>query len=508
MVVKKPRGSNITLMNTVYFREKVMTISGKTKFVEHLDIIYKDCDTGKKHKEEIINPDYRYYTLKPDKVQPYAQFFVPQADVDECYTPNNELLKTIAEQTGNLEYFYNNIQSGNRRENDRLHTHPAILGSDRQIEDHYRERFNEEFINQPCGITKSFMDIEVDTKRINYDFPESGKEPINAVSLILQDEKKIYSLLLRNPENPLIAEFEQQVQDGSIYPELNAFIINAIGGPEAAEKYDLQNISVTFMFYNPEDEIHLIADLFKIINTKQPDFLLAWNMAFDMVYIINRIKELGYDPADIISHKDFGCKHCEYRVDESVEKFNELAERGDYACITSYTVYLDQMIHFASRRKGGEKFLNYKLDYIGEKVAKVRKLDYKHITQTLGELPYLDFKTFVFYNIMDTIVQYCIEFNTEDIEYVFTKSNLNNVRYNKCHRQTVYLTNRASKEFKSQGFIMGNNLNRFNPKPTEKFPGAFVADPLLLDNILCIYINGSPVMVYNNLMDFDKRIVA
>ena len=116
---------------------------------------------------------------------------------------------------------------------------------------------------------------------------------------------------------------------------------------------------------------NLIADLFNLINNKKPDFILAWNMAFDIPYIIDRIKMLGYDPASILSHPDFKFKHCEYFVDRT-EKFDELAERGDNACITSYTVFLDQMIHFASRRKGGEKFLNYKLDYIGENVAKVK----------------------------------------------------------------------------------------------------------------------------------------
>jgi hypothetical protein len=48
---------------------------------------------------------------------------------------------------------------------------------------------------------------------------------------------------------------------------------------------------------------------------------------------------------------------------------------------------------------------------------------------------------------------------------------LNNTRYAKAARQTVYLANSGIKNFDKDGFIMGNNVNKFNPKPENKFPG-------------------------------------
>ena len=260
--------------------------------------------------------------------------------------------------------------------------------------------------------------------------------------------------------------------------------------------------------YNEEDEIKLIQDLFTAFNSFKPDFALAWNMGFDIPYIIARIQRLGYDPAEIMSHKDFKYKVAEYYVDERNK--SEFAERGDFAQISSYTIFLDQMIQFASRRKGQNKFISFTLDYIGTMVAGVKKLDYKNITTNISELPYKDYKTFVFYNIMDTIVQYCIERMTADIDYLFNKCNINNTRYSKGHRQTVYLTNRGIKEFYNtdNGYIMGNNVNKYNSKPDEKFPGAFVADPLQLSNYSKMRINGKPINVLENLDDFDLKIVA
>ena len=201
--------------------------------------------------------------------------------------------------------------------------------------------------NEACNISKAFFDIEVDTIGMMGDFPEPGECPINAVSLILQEQKMIYVFLLRNKRNPMIEEFEKEVKSGSIYPELADFIVQAVGGPKVAENYKI-DFKFGFLFYNEEDEINLISDLFRAINSYKPDFALAWNMGFDVPYIIQRIINLGYNPEEVMSSPDFKNKIARYYVDERNK--SDFAERGDFAQIASYTTYLDQMIHFASRR--------------------------------------------------------------------------------------------------------------------------------------------------------------
>lgn len=498
MITGRKPGDNITLMNTMFRRGP----DAKGKFREFFTLVYKDCDTGTKYIQEEIDPLYEYYMINPDKRVNYPRLFVPKQDVYAIEVPYKDLEKDIATRLGMKDFYYNNVSSGNRAENRKLHTHPDVFNSDMNIEDHYRYRFSKMYKNEPCAITKSFFDIESDTINMVGDFPEPGECPINAISLILQNQRKIFVFLLRTKANPQIAEFEKSVNDGTLFPELQQFIIQAVGGPEMARKYNI-DFSYSFLFYDEEDEINLIKDLFNAINAYKPDFALAWNMGFDVPYIIARIQKLGYDPAEIMCHPDFKFKVANYFVDERMK--SEFAERGDFAQIASYTTFLDQMIHFASRRKGQGKFISFTLDAIGEAIAKVKKLDYKHITTNISELPYKDYKTFVFYNIMDTIVQYCIEFMTGDIDYVFSKANVNNTRYNKVHRQTVYLTNRGIKEFYNtdEGYIMGNNVNKYNQKPTNKFPGAFVADPRQVNAKSRIAIFGRLIDVFNNLVDFD-----
>lgn len=498
MIKGRNPGDDIVIMNTMFNRGK----DNEGKYKECLDIVYKDNKSGQKFVEEITKPDYEYFMIHEDKSVPYPRLFVPKSDVDSIVVPYRELEKDIAKRTGMTEYFYDNISRGNRGENKKLHMHPDIFNSDMNIEDHYRYRFDKLYKNEPGIITKSFFDIEVDGINIMGDFPEPGEAPINAISLIIQERQQVFSFLLRNERNPQIAEFEANVNNGTIISELQQFVIDAVGGPDMAKKYNI-NFSYNFLFYDEDDEINLIKDLFNAINSFKPDFVLAWNMGFDVPYIIARIQRLGYNPNDIMCHPDFKNKFASYFVDERNK--NEFAERGDFAQIASYSTYLDQMIQFASRRKGQSRFLAFSLDYIGEVIAKVKKLDYKHITTDIAQLPYKDYKTFVFYNIMDTVVQYCIEQMTGDLDYVFNKAVMNNVRYSKVHRQTVYLMNRGIKEFYNtdDGYIMGNNVNKFNIKPSNKFPGAFVADPRQLNDHSRLRIYGRAIDVIANCVDFD-----
>ena len=490
-------GANLTIMNTLAANFK----DDKEKFHEGLILVYKDCDSGIKYKSEITDPDYTFYIAKDDKRLGHNRLFIEKDSVIPITVHHRDVEKEIAKLTGNKQFFYDNAASGNRKENQRLHAHPDIFRSDINIEDYYRFVFDQTYKNEPCKVTKSFLDIESDTISMIGDFPQLGECPVNAVTLVLQDMNQAYTFLLETKSNPLIQDFKKSVEDGSVFPELKQFITDAVNGPDEMVRFGLDQLQFNFLFYKEDDEINLIKDVFAAINNFKPDFCLAWNMSFDVPYLIERIKVLGYKPEDIICHPDFDMKFCQYYVDERMK--NEFAERGDFALISSYTTYIDQMIQYASRRKGQGRPLSFSLDYIGELVAKVKKLDYKHITTNISELPYKDYKTFVFYNIMDVIVQVCIEKRTGDIEYMFSKSIVNNTRYAKVHRQTVYLTNRGMKEFDQEGFVIGNNTNKFNPKPDNKFPGAFVAQMDRIKDTSKMKVGGIPIRVFENLDDFD-----
>ena len=71
-----------------------------------------------------------------------------------------------------------------------------------------------------------------------------------------------------------------------LFAELKAFIREQVGGWKNEKRFGLDKLNYNFHFYKEEDEIKLIQDLFIAINTYRPDFILAWNMAFDIPYIM------------------------------------------------------------------------------------------------------------------------------------------------------------------------------------------------------------------------------
>lgn len=507
MIKGYPDGSDITIINAEYNRASKDEETGKWD-KDYMDIIFRDNLTGLKHREVIKEPKFMFYELNKD-------VYIPTGDNGEIVYPPymeiknlhpvickyKDLKATLAELLGYTEWYYENIKNGTPRNNDMLHVTNKIYRSDMNIEDYYRYEFDKRYTNSiDLPLKKAYLDIEVDGINMLGDFPTPEDSPINAITFIYQPTKQSYTFLLRDPSNPLCKEFEDSLKEPGAFDNIKSFIIDHLGGYKKATRLDVIDLNYNFFFY--DSEIQMLYELFKLINTLQPDFVLAWNMAFDIPFIIDRIKVLGYNPLDIMAHPDFkDVKKLFYYIDEKNKV--EPAERGDFAKIPGYTIYLDQLIQFASRRKGQHAAKSNKLDDIAEAVAKINKYDYHDICPDIIKLPRVNYRIFVLYNIIDVIAQVCIEKNTGDIDFVFNKAISTNTRFSKVHRQTVYLYNKAAKEYELGGRIIGNNINKFNKKPDRKFKGAFVADYRLNDDSLKKTINGFPIDVYDNADDFD-----
>ena len=485
-------GANISLLNVIYIDSKKQEESNRYD-PDVIYIIYKDLDTMEKKAQMIEKPKIRYYITKPGIYTPYNQLYIEADKVRPITCRYKSLKESIAKETGNEEWFKNNISSGNYKELSKLFEIPSIFGADINIEDFYRYEFARLYQNNPYPVTELYLDIEVDITPINGDFPTKGNCPVNAITLVDQANSKVYTLLLDDESNLLIEEFKHSI---GIISELKQFIQKQVGGKKQYIRFGLDKFEYKIIFFT--EEINLISSAFQVINTFKPDFVLCWNMAFDIPYLIDRITVLGYNPISVISSNDFKYKHVNYYIDSHAVKFEE---RTDESRITTYSVYLDQLISFASRRKGQRMIGSYKLDDIGELCANVKKLDYSNITTNIMYLPKLDYKTFVFYNIMDTIVQLCIEHNTGDMEYIFNKTLSTNTRYSKIFRQTVYLKNRFMIDLTSYGYVIGCNANKRNEKG--QLTGALVADPVNLSDKAKLKLNDKPVEILYNLIDLD-----
>ena len=514
LIQSYPKGSDLVILDATYHFPNKQQVEGyngvKTVYTpDTMTIVYKDNTTGKKGIEVIENPKYVFYMLKNNIPTPnYDMFFTDMKNLDEITCRYRDINKAIAEKLdqyeGTTKYtdlYKRNVRDGNYKANMDFQKSRRVFGSDIPINDFYRMRFAEQYKNTETPVTRAYLDIEVDVKLSPTDFPTNGNCPINAISYFEHDTKRLFTFLLNQKDvNPKSNEFCSTVDNRAFNEEFKGFLNETLGS-EKVKDFKLENIQTKVLVYN--DELTLLKDLFGYINYSKPDFLMVWNMSFDIPFIINRIIALGGNPKEIMCIHDISplYEHCNYIVDPNHEEFST---KGDYADITSYTVYLDQLIQFASRRRGGAQYRSYSLDYIGNEMAGVQKLHYENIADNVMDLPYNDYRTFVKYNMMDVLVQYCIEFKADDILYVFDKALLNCTEYKKVHRQTIYLSNRATIMFKNFGnYVLGNNLNKFKPKPTVKYEGAYVADPCKFGDKYKDKVNGVPIMKASNAIDFD-----
>lgn len=477
---------DLMLVNMVYSHG-----SKATSWVDTLDIIYRDLVTGEKKlkciekpevliyfaKEEYRDYDYNKTDMELDKLNvvkvPYKN--IPWAIAKDAGPNYQNALKTM-------------IETGNRSDINKIQKYEYVFGSDMDCESYYRVYWLLKYDNElDKPVTKAYADIEVDTINITgFPDPDKAECPVNIVTLVNEENRCIYTLILNNPDNPLIAEFVDDIEG----------FIN-----ELHESFDEVYGEFNYSIYMYDTEVELLTSFFNLLNTLKPDFLLWWNgFGFDTPYLINRLKNLGLNPFEIITHPDFKNKTCRFVKD--TQNF-DIKNKGDRFELSSYTKWIDQMRLYGATRKGRSEIQSFNLNHIGKAEIGDSKIDYTE-EANIKTLPYVNFKLFVKYNIKDTLLQYGIENKVQDIDNLYHRSYSNGTNYDKIFKQTFMLKRRAYLEYLLQGTVIGNNVNVFNADNAESFDGALVGNPLLNDT-MGVKLFGAPSMyVFDDVIDMDE----
>ena len=305
-------GSNITLLNTIYHRPR--KIDEKKWSKGAITLVAKDLDRDTRIVSTIENPKYEYYMAMPYvELEDHTYFFYDKDELQLCECSFKDLDKDVAKRIGKEEFFWDCVTNGRRKDLKLLHTDNRLFRSQMNIEDFYRYKFGQTYKNEPYTLNKGYIDIEVDIINIKGDFPEPGEAPINAVTFIDHGHNSVYTFLLETDRNPLIQKFKE---DPDKENKIREEILRSVNGPDKLKKYRLDKLEFKILFYKEEDEIIMLQDLFQIINLSGVDFLMAWNMSFDIPYVIARIQKLGYYPEEVMCHPSFKYKEVYYFIDD------------------------------------------------------------------------------------------------------------------------------------------------------------------------------------------------
>lgn len=466
--IPKDLKDNIKLNDVMYHRG-----NRENDYTDALDIIFTDVRNGQKYLRTIEKPEIDIYFVKKELQDfDYNKNYIPIKDTYMKRVRYKNVIYEIAKEAGSdyQNFLKECDQSGNYNRKKNIHFYyKYVFGSDLEIEPLYRIYWQLQYNNDKSyNPSLLFSDIEVDIKDIK-GFPKNGNCPIILDSIFDRETKTMYTLCLRNKDNPLIQEFEDNIDD---------FVTDLHKDFDESYGSDLQ---YKILMYDKEED--LIRDIFNIINTLKRDYCLWWNgYGFDLEFIMDRMEVLNMDLLDTVCHKDFKYKECYLYKDRN--NF-VIANKGDYFKISAYTQHIDQMYKYASIRKGQGTLRSNKLTDTAMEEIKDAKLDYSD-SSSLRDLPYTDYALYVKYNIKDVLLQYGIEEKTHDMDTLYSRSILNVTPIEKCFKQTRFLENRAYMEYLLSGLVIGNNCNidhgmkqSSEPKSKDKvrFAGALVGNP-------------------------------
>ena len=456
------KGTNPILLNCTYIRP-----TKSNDYTEKFEVIYKTEEGEVRKSDEpaeadvyIVKPEFRDYTY--NKPQERIE------KMDKIRVPISKIKKLIEKESGS---YGKQIVDRAMAMNDysimnQLYKWPYCYACDFQPEYYFMKNWYEKYQLKRPKLSVAFMDIETDIMdyQVNMDdIPNTAYAPVNLITIILDETKEAWTFALKpyKPSRNGRSEAEYQKRYALYEKQLKAHQ-ELINNREKFIEYIHNEFDNTYGYINYnireyDREIDLIADAFRLINTRKPNFCLIWNMRFDIQYLYYRIRVLGYDPSTIMCHPDFPMENrrCLFKVDKSTFM---LEKQYDYFFCSSYTMYICQMRLYASIRKSQHKLKSVKLNAIAQRELKDKKVEYPEASN-IATFPYLDWLKFIVYNIKDVLLQFGIERKTKDVITYYMRSHQNMTPYNKIFKETHLLRNVREMYFNKEGWVQGNNIN-------------------------------------------------
>jgi len=517
------KGNNPTLLNVTYIRP-----NKDNDYNDKFEVIYKTEDGEVRKTDEPANADI--YIVKPEfRDYTYNKPQERMERMDKLTVRIRDIRKVIQKESGSF-----GTQIANRARDERdsrilnqLYKWPYAYRCDFQPEFYYMDNWYQKYELKRPKLSVAFMDIETDL--IDYqtnldDIAHTAYSPVNLITIILEETKEAWTFALRPYVPSRNGRSEEEYKKRySLYEKQMKAHQDLFNNKEKFIQRIHNEFDNTYGYINYnireyEREIDLIADAFRLINLRKPNFCLCWNMRFDVQYLLYRIIALGYDPKSIMCHPDFKeeDRRCSFKVDKSTYM---LEKQYDYFFCSSYTMYICSMRLYASIRKSQHKLKSVKLNAIADRELKDKKVEYPD-QANIVLFPFYDWLLFIIYNIKDTLLAMGIERKCKDVMTYYMRSHQNLTPYNKIFKETHLLRNVREMYFNKEGWVQANNINIIDDGLSDEdrefygsdededeekssYKGAINAEPKWNAHVGMIVNGTRSNNVFQNSMDFD-----
>ena len=331
--------------------------------------------------------------------------------------------------------------------------------------------------DEPGGTVKNWNKDKVWKHRLNL---TNSKETLNRYRMYeivdnLPEEKKEKIFSYNLPEMFFI-DIENMMQDGKPDPEKADKPITVIGvccpndtimvlsaGKNLTQKQIVEiqtqiddhfkqvNRKFKFVFrcFNKEYDL-----LYFFLKNLVPNMAMitGWNVEdYDWRYIINRAKQLEID----------------IEISSPTHRMSGKTERPTHVGLIDYLK--------AYKKWTWNSNENYKLDYIGEKLCGIKKVQH---SESLDDMWNNNFQKYVYYNAIDCGLVKLIHEKCNALTCGITTAWLGHIRAMDCFSTTYIPENLLRIKFAEQGRVLA-----VSPKPKkkgdgEKYEGAFVKQPI------------------------------
>lgn len=446
------------LLNTLYESDKDL-----------LMLTMKNALTGRKKLVTLPHPEVPIYITKDKDPKEYKEF-ANINDVEKVYVPHKWREYNIARALG-VKKFGELVKSGKMSAKD-IYLNKRLYGADNLIEDAVMKEYCKFFTNDLGGNNfetnfpriDSFhiggLDIETDVKVSD----DPLEQPVIVNTYVDGKTWTVYCECVINEEFNGQKEIMKDLD--KFKKELNDFLINHIESISMGNKDKERAIKelITKNINNMKYEINFRKNDFevitnvchKIFSEVNPDFLLIYNAQFDINHQINRIKHAypHYNPDDLFKYKNEDT----YTYINVKNQKTTLSERFHWFDFHNPTKVIDQMLLYYQLRKASI-FDKFSLDATCNRELGIGKLDYSKICNFIGDFPYVDYKSFLIYNIIDVLAMLFLDLVTNDVmSIVYTRFSLA-TEWSKVNVSLPSTTNAFDFYNELQGFIPANNIN-------------------------------------------------
>ena len=487
------------LMNALSFR----SIRGQNK-VLFMEKVQNEDGTIVKNIIKEDKPGFSFYITKPEFRISKPTNFIEIDKVEKLECDYDDLFRVLfdnnrkAQEEGlSFEEFYNN----NKQSLSAFHGDYNIHLSDIDLTDYKIKEYQDRYANEEgfFKLEKGFFDIEVDISNyFQFPEPEEAPCPVCLISYFHEASMTLHGFILNDPTNKSQQEFLENIDlEWFETTRLEYF---------SEEKSEIKELDLHIF----DDELELITEFFKMVNSQKPDFMCGWNTYFDLKTMEQRLEQLyekkndekSFSAATVIM-SDPSLKMSQRKVYFSEDTFNQTdhSKKNDRLFVTAFPQYVDLKFAYASIRIPKGKKDSYALDDITTEELNQGKIELDGDIRTSLRK---NFENFLIYSLTDSYRLYQLENKNKDVDLLHGMASLTATRFTKVLSKTTSLRNFAAKLLFKEGIVLSNNKNRMKrEQKKEKFKGAYVAPPELMANNGVI-LNGVPSnKIFENVIDED-----